>query len=263
MRCRRNEPPVRWGGSIVLRVVAIVVLIEMGEAVWAGELPGEPLDLVSLAREARAIELDEERLRALLVKRPPESVSFAPAVASPAGSLVAWSECNLKTCVGYAARLEGDAEHLSLTKKIRLPLAVPVFAVEGYRFHSSVLADLDGDGTKEWLLHVEVSEPPRSALGSLVHEYLVVFNVPALSLAFLQELGRRGGDSEPACTWEVRREVRAGRAMLTVLGRCGRRDCLEAQAPVPGCPPTRQSRARFVWVRGKDRFVAQAMGRRK
>lgn len=197
----------------------------------------QPLDLAALAKQSKAAAISEDRLRSALVKGTPDAVVFSTVMDVGGGVIaVAWSECSKISCRGSVATLTGGAEHPKLAKKAALVAPAKVFFVDGFSFDASALADLDGDGTAEIILHYTASEPPRAALGSLSHEYIAVYSPRDLSLIFSHELGRVGGDSEEACRWTLERNG----DRLIVNGLCNERRCLDAASPPAECKPARK-----------------------
>lgn len=227
------------------RVAAMAVLVLVCVAAAArAQSPAppagapQPLDLAALAGHSKTVAISEDQLRSTLVKGAPESVVFSTVLdLGGDSSAVAWSECSQTRCRGSVATLTGGADHPKLARKAALVAPAKVFAVDGFSFDAPALADLDGDGTPEMILHYTASEPPRAALGSLSHEYIAVYSAKDLSLIFSHELGRVGGDSEEACRWTLERSG----DRLIVSGSCNERRCLDATSPPADCKPARKS----------------------
>jgi hypothetical protein len=214
--------------------------------------PPEPLDLAALAKPSRTVDLAEEVLRAALVKGKPDGMVFAtPLDLGDGGIAVAWSECSKAGCRGSVATLTGGADHPKLARQAALVAPAKVFFADGFAFEAPALADLDGDGAPEIILHYTATEPPRAALGSLFHEYVAVYAPKDLSLMFSHELRRAGGDSEEACQWTL---ARSGDRLIA-SGACNTRTCLEATPPPAGCKPTRKLLETWRKPSGKRCYV--------
>jgi hypothetical protein len=199
--------------------------------------PPQALDLAALAARSKTVEIAEDQLRAALVQGKPDAVVFSGALDLGGGvTAIAWSECSKAGCRGSVATLTSGTNHPKLVKKAALVAPAKVFFDEGFAFEPPALADLDGDGAPEIILHYSASEPPRAALGSLSHEYVAVHAPADLSLIFSHEVRRVGGDSEEACRWTLDR----GGDRLIANGECNQRACLESTQPSAGCKPPRK-----------------------
>lgn len=211
--------------------------------------PGTPVDLAALAKQSKTIDIAEDDLRtALAIKDNP---IFAPALALGDGAAaIAWADCNQAVCRGSLARLSGAPAAPKLGKRVALVAPSKVFAVDGFQFTDAALADLDGDGTAELVLHYTAVEPPRKALGSLVHEYVAVYAPKDLTLLFSHELRRAGADTEDACQWTLGQS----NEYLVVTGQCNVRSCLET--PAATCKPNRTSSE--TWRRAGARPYVKA-----
>lgn len=236
--------------------MAVLVLVCLAAAARAQPVGApQPLDLAALASQSRTAAIPEDPLRSTLVKGSPESAVFST-VLDLGGDLlaVAWSECSKTSCRGSVATLTGGADHPKLARKAALVAPAKVFFVDGFSFDAPALADLDGDGTPEVILHYTASEPPRAALGSLSHEYIAVYSAKDLSLLFSHELGRAGGNSEEACRWTLERSG----DRLIVSGSCNERRCLEATSPPADCKPARTSLETWRKAPGQKCYVRTA-----
>ncbi len=176
--------------------------------------PLVPVDLAALAARSATVEIDAGALRAALLTGTPEATAFSSVLDLGGGvTAVAWSECSPTSCRGSVATMAGGrALH-----KAALPAPKKVFAVDGFAFEPPALADLDGDGAPEIIFHYTASEPPRRALGSMIHEYVAIYS-PKLALVFAHELRRAGAESEESCQWTL--AVDGGR--VVAKGGCSR-----------------------------------------
>ena len=230
----RHPARIALAGALLLAPVPAVV----GAPAHAPAAPpAQALDLAALAKQSKTIELDEERLHAALVKGNPQSVVFSAALDLGGGTTaIAWSECTKTGCRGSVATLTGGADRPKLAKKAALVAPAKVFAYDGFAFEPPALADLDGDGAPEIILHYQASEPPRPAVGSMAHEYVAVYAPKDLSLIFSKELRRAGGDTEESCQWTLRR---SGDHLLA-SGECNMRACLDSSPAPADCKPARK-----------------------
>lgn len=214
----------------------------------------QPLDLAALAAQSRTVAIADESLRAALVKGTPGGVVFSKALDLGDGaSAIAWSECSKSGCRGSVATLTG-ADQPRLVKRAALVAPARVFFADGFMFEAPALADLDGDGASEIILHYTASEPPRGALGSLSREYVAAYSAKDLSLVFSHELRRAGADSENACQWTL---TRTGDRLIA-SGECNTRSCLEATPPPAGCKPGNKLVETWRKARGRRCYVKVA-----
>jgi len=171
-----------------------------GLAFLVALVPIVPLDVAALAARSTTVEIDEAELRAALVAGKPRAVAFSPVLDLGDGATaVAWSECSETSCRGSVATLAGGRP----TRRAALPAPKRVFAVDGFAFEPPALADLDGDGSPEIIVHYTVTETPRRALGSIVREYVAIYSPKDLKLRFSHELRRAGAESEASCRWTL------------------------------------------------------------
>lgn len=245
---------MRWLGhaaAIGLLLVAPLAAVDAAPPACAPE----PLDLAALAAHSRTVDVAEDSLRAALVVGKPDGVVFSTALDLGGGATaIAWSECSKAGCRGAVATLTGGADHPKLTRKAALVAPTRVFFADGFVFEPPALADLDGDGTPEIILHYRASEPPRAALGSLSHEYVAIYAPKDLSLVFSHELRRAGGDTEDACQWTL---ARSGDRLIAT-GRCNVRACLEASSPAADCKPTKTRLETWRKARGQRCYARVA-----
>src|SRR5262249_22316637 len=157
-------------------------------------------------------------------------------------------------CRGAVATLSGGADHPKLVKRAGLVAPAKVFFADGFAFEPPALADLDGDGAPEIVLHYRAIEPPRAALGSLSHEYIAAYSPKDLSSVFSHELRRAGGDSEDACQWTL---GRSGDRLLA-SGRCNTRVCIESASPPASCKSARELQETWQKPAGQKRYARVA-----
>lgn len=225
-----------------------------------------PLQLPGPTAPGEVESLPEEELSDLLVRDPSEAVDFQPVLAwGEQQHLVAWSQCDRRTCQAYIALLSGLPKRLAVRQRASLPAPVKkVWSVDGFELEGVSLLDVDGDGRKEALVPYAVQEPPRLATGTLLYRWLAIYNLPELTLAWSHELERTGSSVDEHCTWQVRRQLGdagTGPPALIVTGRCQRPEC-EGQGPLPAdCRAPRELSETYRWQRSTDRFVlAQPAG---
>jgi hypothetical protein len=237
----------------VIRWLAIASAL-LGASLAAADAPVSPqaVDLAALAARSRAVALGDDELRAALVKGAPDGVVFGSALDLGDGaSAIAWSECSKAGCRGSVATLTGTP--LKQVKRAALVAPARVFFADGFAFEPPALADLDGDGTDEIVLHYTTVEPPRGALGSRSREYVAVYSKD-LALQFSHELRRAGAESEDACQWTL---ARSGDRLIA-SGECNQRTCLESAEP--GCKPARKLVETWRKALGQKRYIKVASG---
>ena len=243
MRCRSS-----------LVVVACALLFVPGAAVADAPAALQRLDLDELARQAKTVPIDKDELRELLVMGTPMVVELSAAIDLGGGAIaIAWSECSESRCRGWAGTLTGDAGQRRLVKKVALVAPAKVFSVQGFTFEAPAFTDLDGDGAPEIVLHYRADEPPRRALGSLFHEYVVACSPKDLSVIFSHELWRGGALSEDACSWSLDRSG----DRLIASAACNSPMCLN-NPPEDGCKPTRKLLETWRKPRGQKSYTRVA-----
>jgi hypothetical protein len=235
------------GGSLA----AAIALGGLG-SLAAADAPISPqaVDLAAIAAQSKTVAIADDQLRAALVKGTPDGVVFGSALDLGEGaSAIAWSECSKAGCRGAVATLTGTPPRQ--VKRAALVAPAKVFFADGFAFEAPALADLDGDGAPEIVLHYTAVEPPRGALGSRSREYVAVYSKD-LALLFSHELRRAGADTEEACQWTL---ARSGDRLIA-SGECNQRTCLES--PAAGCKPGKKLVETWRKARGQKRYIKVA-----
>jgi hypothetical protein len=194
------------------------------------------LDFDELAKQTKTVPINKGELTELLATGTPTFFDLSAALDLGGGALaIAWSECSMSRCRGWVGTLTGDVGVRRLVKKVALPAPPKVFSMQGFTFEAPAFADLDGDGVPEIIVHYQADEPPRRAVGSLFHEYVVAYSPKDLSVLFSHELWRGGALSEDACRWTLDRSG----DRLIASAECNLATCLK-DTPEGDCTPNRK-----------------------
>jgi hypothetical protein len=215
---------------------ACALLLVPIAAVAEARAPLQKLDVNELAKQTKTVVIDKDELREVLATGTPTFVDLSAAIDLGDGAIaIAWSECSESRCRGWAGTLTGAAGQRILVKKVALVAPAKVFSIHGFAFEAPAFTDLDGDGSPEIILHYRAEQPPRRAVGSLSHEYVVAYSPKDLSLVFSHELAYSGVESEDSCYWTLDRSG----DRLIASAECNLGMCLRSP-PEQGCKPTRK-----------------------
>ena len=116
--------------------------------------------------------------------------------------------------------------------------------VDGLQVVGTGLADLDGDGQDDWIIRYTLTEPPRAAVGSWVHEVFAVYRLPDLALLWTGTTRRVGGASEPALACSAHASPDGRGAALVCLTASRERDEAEPPTGALTCDRWRPKRGR-------------------
>jgi hypothetical protein len=210
--------------------------------------------------QPRTIRLQDKEMERLLVNKA-ATATFVKAIETPFGLVEAWSECLQHVCSGWVSVLKGSEEVISNARIMPLPVPknVTIWFIDEVRVEPMhLLGPVSGSKEDRLMLVVSysITEPPRPALGSIAHTYLVLFSLPGLQQIWMHETARSGlgilkeaEERAGRCSWQVAISV-PDYARLLVHEKCIYKECLSQECYIK-TPLTNY----FAWDSDEKRFV--------
>jgi hypothetical protein len=255
-----------------MRLLILVALSTMAVAAPAGAKCGKSasnplaeLDLATWEAATPAAKVDAEVLAKAISKRDPAAVSLDHAFAWRDQAVAIHSRCGPNACGGGVALIKVKGAKARVVSRALLPFGETPWRMdgEGFSVGGAGIADVDHDGADELVVRYELTGKPERAVGSQSWEYLAIFNLPALSLAWVERVGQGGQASvHEGCEWTLtwRDDNCDRRTDISLARRCAEEQhCLdEANAGEADCKGYARPKAKTdVWLHDKklDAYV--------